>query len=326
MSINEVARDIIPPGEGQSTPRRGPQLLPNRFTVGFQGRDDTECPCGIDYPMETRRNPDIEIPRATAIYGSCGAMEERALFLYDMLNSGNLITEERALKRRKALKMSCTSCSAEVGDQGTAMLSFNAVAGEEFTCQVGTYGICTGMVFSDIAGFIDWGDGSPVSAADYGDYLGADNGKMYGTHTYEVASPEPYIICGQYTQATCNNNGNLYSVGQAYCCCKQTGTVYVYVSVEVQDVSFGGVTVVAPGDTLPLGIIQLVRAVPGNTGSLSRVSTSDPTIAAPDQAEVIINPGLASGTFSISRGGETGTVTFSVESGGVTVLQTLTFT
>ena len=70
------------------------------------------------------------------------------------------------------------------------MLTFNAVAGEQFTRQVGVYRVCRSMVSQDIAGIIESGDGS-VSPADYRDYLHRDNGKMYGTDTLAAVFTRP---------------------------------------------------------------------------------------------------------------------------------------
>jgi hypothetical protein len=189
---------------------------------------------------------------------------------------------------------------------------------------VGEYGICSGYAFFGIQGEIDWGDGT-TSAADYRDYQGADNAKVYGSHLYERARPEPYSLCGRFTSATCDNNGHLYSVNPNLCCCAQRGAVYVYISIPVKDVNFGGVTDVPPNAPPPIGVVELTSAVPGKTGSLARVFTSDATIASPSPSEVIINPQVATGTFSVVRGGKPGAVTFSVESGGVTVSRVLTF-
>jgi hypothetical protein len=180
------------------------------------------------------------------------------------------------------------------------------------------------MRFSAFRARSTWGDGT-TSAADYRDYLGADNAKVYGSHLYERARPEPYSLCGRFTSATCDNNGHLYSVNPNLCCCARRGAVYVYISIPVKDVTFGGVTVVPPNAPPPTGVVQLTSSVPGNTGSLARVFTSDATIASPSLSEVIINPHVATGTFSVARGGAPGAVTFSVESGGVTVSRVLTF-
>jgi hypothetical protein len=53
--------------------------------------------------------------------------------------------------------MSCIDCKQDTGGQGTYMLTFNVVAGEAFTRQVGEYGICSGYAFFGIQGEIDLG-------------------------------------------------------------------------------------------------------------------------------------------------------------------------
>ena len=93
----------------------------------------------------------------------------------------------------------CTICKTNEPGHGTTVLNFNAIAGERFTRQIGNYGVCSGNAFKNIVGIIDWGDGTPDTdpdaQIDYRDYLGADNGKCYGSHTYLVARPGPYQLC-----------------------------------------------------------------------------------------------------------------------------------
>jgi hypothetical protein len=55
------------------------------------------------------------------------------------------------------------------------------------------------------------------------------------------------------------------------------------------------------------------------------ISSEDASIASPAVAELIINPGQKSGTFSVLRGSRTGTVKLKVTSGGTTIPQVVTF-
>lgn len=202
-----------------------------------------------------------------------------------------------------------------------------AVAGFQFSQQVGTFLICNGQHVQQYGTRIYWGDGGDDPMSVIGPFF---KGKLKATHTF---SHDGVINISGHVQAVCYGKtyGNPGPVAFPDLSCGK-GKITVYESIQLKSfsVTCGAVSpckTAVGGSTTINGTVSLKQASAG-TGAFVSTSIAMPSSLGSTEPYLIIKKGLDSGTFTISTSkvARPTPLLIVVHSGGVTLSQRVMIT